>query len=105
MTETGIPLSGLWLSLVHLMETAVMLYNTVGRGVPGKEERAASSKELKRALNPMTQKQIYLSSSHMRGSESGSSLALALKWLSLSLTPSLQSEKSPQDKRPTRFVV
>lgn len=105
MTETGIPLSGLWLSLAHLMEAAVMLYNTVGRGVPGKEERAASSQELKRALNPMTQKQINLSNSHMRGSESGSSLALALKWLSLSLTPSLQPEKSPQDKRPTKFVV
>lgn len=90
MTETGIPLSSpLWLSLAHLMEAAVMLYNMVGRGIPGKEERAASSQELEKALNPMTQKQINLSSSHMGESESDSSLALALKWLSLSLTPSL----------------
>lgn len=90
MTETGIPLSSpLWLSLAHLMEATVMLYNMVGRGIPGKEERAASSQELEKALNPMTQKQINLSSSHMRESESDSSLALALKWLSLSLTPSL----------------
>lgn len=90
MTETGIPLSSpLWLSLAHLMEATVMLYNMVGRGIPGKEERAASSQELEKALNPMTQKQINLSSSHMREAESDSSLALALKWLSLSLTPSL----------------